>query len=458
MKSSKAKVLHPVLGQPMMDYPIEAALSVGASPIVLVIGHQADAVREHAEARFGAATRFQVQSERLGTGHAAREGIKGLSGFDGHVLILSGDVPLLTSQTLETLLETARRPGCAVALVTARLPDPTGYGRIIRNDAGVARIVEHKDASDAERAVDEINAGIYAVSAGFLRDALGRLTNNNAQGEYYLTDIVAMALADGHTVQAVTVDDPIEVAGANNRAQLAELEYALRARINRGHMLAGVTLQDPSSTYIGPAVAIGQDSVLAPGVHLRGQTKIGAGCFIDVGTVLDDATIGDGVEVKPYTVMEQAQVHDAATIGPFSRLRPGAEVLDRAKVGNFVEIKKTRLGAGAKANHFTYLGDATVGEGANIGAGTITCNYDGYGKHRTELGRNVFVGSNATLVAPVMVGDDAYIAAGSVVTDEIAADAVAFGRARQINKDGRAPALRARAKAAAEQKKGPGAK
>ena len=453
MKSALAKVLHPLMGEPMAAYPIRAALGAGANPVVMVIGHQADAVRTDIEGRFGRKARFELQSEPLGTGHAARAGMVGLPDFNGDVLILSGDVPLLTAETLGRLLEAVRTPNCAVALVTARLDDPTGYGRIIRSGEGVARIVEHKDASPEERAVDEINAGLYAVSASFLRDALGRLTNDNAQGEYYLTDIVAMAIEAGHRVQAVTVDDPIEVAGANNRAQLAELETALRARINRGHMLAGVTLQDPATTYVGPFVTIGADTTIAPGVHLRGETKIGASCFVDVGCVLQDATVADRVQVKPYTVIESASVHDEATIGPFSRLRPGAEILDGAKVGNFVELKKTRLGPGAKANHLAYLGDADIGPGSNVGAGTITCNYDGYGKYRTELGPDVFIGSNSTLVAPVSIGKNAYVAAGSVVTDDVPADDVAFGRARQINKAGRAPALRDKARAAAEAQK-----
>ena len=454
MKSDRAKVLHPVMGQPMLDYPVEAALRAGADPIVLVVGHQAEAVRTHATARFGDKTRFQLQSDRLGTGHAAREGLKGLDGFDGLILILSGDVPLLTSKTLAALDTAAGAPGCAIAMVTARLKNPAGYGRVLRQaDSTVARIVEHKDATPEERAVDEINAGIYAVAAPFLRDALGRLRNDNAQGEYYLTDIVAMAVEAGHSVQAVTVADPMEVAGANNRAQLAELEAALRARINQEHMLAGVTLQDPATTYVGPKVSIGQDSVIAPGVHLRGQTRIGAGCMIDVGCVLDDATIADGVHLKPYSIVEEASIHNEAIIGPFSRLRPGAEILERARVGNFVELKKTRLGAGAKANHLAYLGDSIIGDGSNVGAGTITCNYDGYGKYKTELGTGVFIGSNSTLVAPVHIGNDAYVAAGSVITDKVAEDDLAFGRAHQSNKPGRAPALREKARAAAEAQK-----
>ncbi|MEO0831455.1 MAG: bifunctional UDP-N-acetylglucosamine diphosphorylase/glucosamine-1-phosphate N-acetyltransferase GlmU, partial [Pseudomonadota bacterium] len=443
----------PVMHQPMAAYPVRAALEVGASPVVLVVGHQAETVQSNMTARFGDRVQFQEQKERLGTGHAARIGMQGLATFDGTVLILSGDVPLLTADTLSRLLDAAARPGCALSLVTARLSDPTGYGRVIRGHGGVDRIMEQKDASPEELAVDEINAGIYAVNASFLREALARLSNDNAQGEYYLTDIVAQAVHAGQSVLAVIVDDPMEVSGANNRAQLAELDAALRARINRAHMLAGVTLQDPNTPYIGPEVTIGQDTTIAPGVHLRGQTRIGAACKIDVGAVVDDSVVGDGVILKPYSVLENAAVHADAAIGPFSRLRPGTEVQSQARVGNFVELKKTRLGKGAKANHLAYLGDAEIGEGSNVGAGTITCNYDGYGKYRTELGPGVFVGSNSTLVAPVRVGDNAYVAAGSVLTEDVESDAVAFGRARQVNKQDRSPDLRAKAQAAAEKLK-----
>ncbi|MEM7675577.1 MAG: bifunctional UDP-N-acetylglucosamine diphosphorylase/glucosamine-1-phosphate N-acetyltransferase GlmU [Myxococcota bacterium] len=452
MKSNLAKVLHPVMHQPMVAYPVRAALKVGAAPVVLVVGHQAEAVQADVTARFGDRVRFQEQTERLGTGHAARVGMQELASFDGTVLILSGDVPLLTAETLSRLLDDADQPGCALSMVIARLEDPTGYGRVIRGGGGVSRIVEHKDASAEELAVDEINAGIYAVNASFLKEALEGLSNDNAQGEYYLTDIVAHATRMGRSVLATIVDDPMEVAGANNRAQLAQLDAALRARINRDHMLAGVTLQDPATTYIGPEVTIGQDTTIAPGVHLRGRTSVGQGCTIDVGAVLEDATVGDGVLLKPYTILEDAEVHAKAVVGPFSRLRPGTEVQTQARVGNFVELKKTRLGKGAKANHLAYLGNAEIGDGSNVGAGTITCNYDGYGKYRTELGPGVFVGSNSTLVAPVRIGDNAYVAAGSVITDEVDTDTVAFGRARQVNKQDRAPALRAKAQKAAEKK------
>lgn len=449
MKSSLAKVLHPVCGLPMVAYPIQLSRDLGATPVVLVVGHQADAVEADIRGRFPDGVGFQLQAEQNGTGHAVIEGMKGLEGFEGRVLILYGDVPLLTAPTLERL-SAALDNGAPVALVTFELDDPTGYGRIIRDEAGkLLRIVEHKDATAAERAVNEVNAGIYCVDSTFLRSALARLSNDNAQGEYYLTDIVGFAIDDGHTV-AHTLADPLEVSGANDRAQLADLDRAMRERINVAHMKSGVTIVEPDTVRIEASVKIGRDTVIQPNVHLRGATEIGEGCTIDTGCVFTDAKVGPGVTFKPYTIIEDAAVADEAIIGPFARLRPGARIMEKAHVGNFVELKKAILGPGAKANHLAYIGDASVGAKANVGAGTITCNYDGYGKYRTEIGEGAFVGSNSTLVAPVKVGDNAYVAAGSTITDETPTDALAFGRARQTVKEGRAPELRAKAKAAAD--------
>lgn len=449
MKSSRAKVLHPVCGKPMVAYPVALARQLGADPVVLVVGHQAEAVEAEVRGHFPQGVGFQLQAEQKGTGHAVIEGMKGLEGFEGRVLILYGDVPLLTAPTLERL-SAALDEGAPLALVTFELEDPTGYGRIVRDEAqNLVRIVEHKDASAAERQVREVNAGIYCVESGFLRDALARLKNDNAQGEYYLTDIVGFAIDDGHRV-AHTLADPMEVAGANDRAQLAELDRAMQARINEAHMKSGVTIVNPETVRIEAGVTIGRDTVVQPNVHLRGETSIGEGCTVDTGCVFTNAKVGPGVTFKPYTIIEDAAVHDEAIIGPFSRLRPGAEIMRGAHVGNFVELKKATLGPGAKANHLAYIGDAAVGAKANIGAGTITCNYDGYGKYRTDIGENAFVGSNSTLVAPVRIGDNAYVAAGSTITDETPDDALALGRARQTVKEGRATTLRAKAKAAAE--------
>lgn len=451
MRSERAKVLHELAGEPLVGYSVRACQGVGAEPIALVVGHQAEAVEATMRARFGDTLAFALQAEQLGTGHAAQMGLAA-AGEAELVLILAGDVPLLRSETLARLIE-ACRPEAALSLLTTILPDPTGYGRIIREGDSVARIVEHKDATEAERAVAEVNAGIYCVRRDFLKQALSDLSSDNAQGEYYLTDIVQKAVAAGKAAAPVVVEDPMEVSGANHRGQLAELGQALKRRTNAAWMIAGVTMDDPEQTYIGPDVELAADVHLGPGVHLRGKTKIAAGAHIDVGCVLTDAEVEAGVHVKPYSVFEEAVVRARAIIGPFSRLRPGAEIMEEAHVGNFVELKKSTLGKGAKANHLAYLGDSVIGAGSNVGAGTITCNYDGYGKYQTILGEQVFIGSNSTLVAPVTIATGAYVAAGSVITASVGEEDLAFGRARQINKEGRAAPLREEAKAKAAEAK-----
>ncbi len=445
MKSDLPKVLHALLGAPMVTYPIRLARRVGADPIVLVIGHGADLVM----ASIGGA-RFQIQADQKGTGHAAMQGMAGLEGFDGRVLILYGDVPLLTEETIGGLLSKLDE-GAHLSIVTTLLEDPYGYGRVLRDDRGrVTGVVEEKDASVEQRRIREINAGIYCTESAFLRSALARLRNDNAQGEYYLTDVVGLAIEDGLTVEAYVAPDPGEVQGANTRAQLAELGATLRRRVNARHLRDGVGIVDPETTYIGIDVEIGRDTVIEPGVHLRGKTVIGARCRIDAGAILTDAHLHDGANVHPYSVIEGGVIHGGADVGPFARIRPGAEILEGARVGNFVELKKTRLGKGSKANHLAYLGDSEIGAGANIGAGTITCNYDGYGKYRTVIGDDVFVGSNSTLVAPVEIGRGAYVAAGSTITEPVGDDDLAFGRARQVLKRSRAKDLRETAAAQAE--------
>lgn len=454
MKSDRAKVLHEVGGLPLVAHPVRLALALGAKPVVLVVGHQAAQVEAELDRRFPGLLRFELQKEQLGTGHAMREGMKGLQGFEGRVLILYGDVPLLTEDTVRALQAELDTHDRALVAVTMVLDDPTGYGRIVRDASGqVLRVVEQKDATPEERLIRECNAGIYLVDAALLREGLARLTNDNAQREYYLTDVIAFAAQSPRGASTVVVKDAYEVMGANDRVQLADLGRALRERINRRWMLAGVTLIDPATTYIEPDVVIGRDTVLGPNVHLRGKTTLGAGVQVDTGCVVTDSVVGDRVELRAASILEEARVSAGALIGPFARLRPGAEVLEEAHVGNFVELKKTRLGKGAKANHLAYLGDAIIGDGSNVGAGTITCNYDGYGKYLTEIGRGVFVGSNSTLVAPLKIGDEAYVAAGSTLTDEVAPHALAFGRARQTDKPGRAPALRDEAKRRAAEAK-----
>ena len=455
MKSHRAKVLHELAGEPMVHHPIRVALSAGADPIVLVIGHQAEEVEAALVPAFPKRLSFAVQREQKGTGHAVMQAIPALGAFEGRVLILYGDVPLLTEASVRGLSGVLDETKGPLALITTRLAAPKGYGRIVRDGSHrFTKIVEEKDADEETKKVTEVNAGIYLVESTFLRSALQRLRSDNAQNEYYLTDLVAIAKSDGHDVGTLVVEDPTELKAANTQAELAELAATLRKRINTKHMVAGVTMIDPAVTYIGPEVEIGEGTVLAPNVHLHGTTKIGRGCTIDTGVVITNGMIADSVTVRPYTVIEDARADRGAILGPFSRLRPAAHVMEEAHVGNFVELKKTTLGKGAKANRLAYLGDAEIGDQTNVGAGTITCNDDGYGKYLTKIGSDVFVGSNSTLVAPVEIGDQAYVAAGSVITDQIGKSDLAFGRARQVNKTGRAEALRAEAKEKAKAAKG----
>jgi bifunctional UDP-N-acetylglucosamine pyrophosphorylase / glucosamine-1-phosphate N-acetyltransferase len=453
MKSDRAKVLHPLGGDPLVAYPLRLAIEVDANPIVLVIGHQKEAVRERVEALFPGRIAFAEQADQRGTGHAAMEGVKHLASHRGRVLLLYGDVPLLRASTIARLVREMDDNFLDLALISTNVAEPKGYGRVVRGAGGkIERIVEEKDATDEQRRIREINAGIYLVEAVFLTKALSELRADNAQKEYYLTDVVEIAIKDGRKVGAVAVDESTEVLGANTRVELAALDRVVRARTNERFMLEGVTIIDPATTYINTQAKIGRETVIHPGVHIRGATEIGPGCTIDVGVVMTDATIAADVVIKPYTVIEGARVERGAIVGPYSRLRPGARIMEGAHVGNFVELKNTELGKGAKANHLAYLGDATIGEGSNIGAGTITCNYDGFGKYRTEIGESVFIGSNATLVAPVRIDREAYVAAGSTITEHVKENDLAFGRARQVTKGGRAREVREAASARAASK------
>jgi bifunctional UDP-N-acetylglucosamine pyrophosphorylase / glucosamine-1-phosphate N-acetyltransferase len=434
MKSQQAKVLHPLCGRPLAYYPVRRALEIGASPVVVVVGHQAEAVEAALAASLPEApVRFEVQREQLGTAHAVRAARDALRGREGAVLILSGDTPLLTAETLERVV--AARGHAPLSLATMQLADPAGYGRIVRDaEDRPARVVEEKDATDAERRIEEVNAGLYCAEAGFLWDALERVGSSNAQREFYLTDLVAMAARAGG-VAAVEVP-PEEASGVNDREELALAGRVLTYRIASALMQSGVTIEDPDRFDCDEGVKVGPDTVIEPNVRLRGATRIGSGCVVGQGTILTDAVLSDGVTIRPYTVVDASTVAARAILGPFSRLRPGSEIGEEAHVGNFVETKKTRLGKGAKANHLTYLGDADVGAGTNVGAGTITCNYDGEKKHPTTIGEGAFIGSDSILVAPIRIGDGAYVAAGSTLTDSVPAGALALGRAKQVTKEG----------------------
>ncbi len=411
MKGERPKVLHELAGRPLVDFPVRLALGVAADPLVVVVGHGAEAVESTLRGLHGEGPlRFARQLEQRGTAHAVLAAKEQLAGFEGQILVLYGDVPLLRRETIDRLLAAPAGP---LALLTARPERPTGYGRILRDAEGrVVRIVEERDCGPREREIGEVNAGIYRVEARFLWSALARVGSENAQGELYLTDVVALAAREGGAFAVAAEAD--EVAGVNDRYELALAAARLRREINRGHCLAGVTVVDPENTYVDVGVEIGQGAVVEPGCVLTGATRIGEGARIRAHSVLEDAVVGEG-----------------AIVGPFARLRPGTLLGRGVHVGNFVETKNARLGEGTKANHLTYLGDAEIGAGVNVGAGTITCNYDGVQKHKTVLGDGVFVGSDSQLVAPVTVGKGAYVGAGSTITKDVPEDALALSRAPQ---------------------------
>ena len=433
MKSQLPKVLHTVAGEPMLAHVITAAAALGAEPIVVVVGHGADRVRVACAAP---GVSFALQAEQLGTGHALQCAAPALAGFAGDLLLLCGDVPLLRAETLQELLDHHRAEQATVTVLTAIVDNPRGYGRIIRGAGGVEKIVEEKDATPAERAVGEINTGIYLFAAPRVFTLLAGLTTDNAQGEYYLTDVVAAARAAGERVAALAAAEAEECMGINDRVQLAEAGAALRAHINAVHLRAGVTLIDPAATYIDPAVTIGPDSIIHPGVHLRGRTVIGRDCVLEPGVIVTDCTLADRVHVKAGSVLSEATVGADTDIGPMAHLRPGTVLAGGNKIGNFVETKKASIGAGSKASHLTYLGDAEIGAGVNIGCGTITCNYDGVNKHVTVIEDDVFVGSDVQLVAPVRVGRGSLVGAGSTITKDVPPDALAISRAEQKTIEG----------------------
>jgi bifunctional UDP-N-acetylglucosamine pyrophosphorylase / glucosamine-1-phosphate N-acetyltransferase len=431
-----------------VHYPVAAARAAGASQVVVVTSAKdRDVIEQYLVGAFGAdLIRIRVQDPPRGTGDAARIALEGLTAGAERALILYGDVPLLEQADLARLAATAQTE-TELGLGTCRLRDPQGYGRIVRGARGdVLSIVEHKDIKDpAQLAIDEINTGLYAVHVAALRGALAGLSNDNAQGEYYLTDIVGWFAARGR-VQAVELSEDATL-GVNDRAQLCEVEDRMFARIARRHRLAGSSIA--SGVRIDDAVTIGSDVTLHAQVQLRGQTEIGDGSVIDVGSVIENARLGAGVVVLPYSVVASSELGPGCQIGPFTHVRPKSVLEAEVKLGNFVETKATRMRRGAKANHLSDLGDGDVGENSNIGAGTIFCNYDGFAKHKTTIGRDVFIGSDSQLIAPVTIGDGAYVATASSVTEDVPADALAIGRVRQSTKPGYAPPLRARLKAAA---------
>lgn len=437
MKSKLYKVLHPVCGKPMVQHVTDTLAAMKVEDVVVVVGHGADAVK----GTLGDRVAYALQSEQLGTAHAVSQAVPFLTGKTGTTFILYGDVPLLSAQTLEDLLAYHLEQKAAATVLTAEMLDPTGYGRMIRNENGeVLRIVEHKDATAAERAIREINTGIYCFDNEKLLTSLAKVDNNNVQGEYYVTDCIGILTSAGDKVAAYLAPDPNETMGVNDRVQLAEAESYMQKRINEHHMRNGVTIQDPRSTYIGTDVVIGPDTHILPGTHLQGKTVIGADCVIGPQANLTDVVIGDAVSIS-YSVLVESSVEENVTVGPFAYVRPGSEIAAGVKIGDFVELKNAKIGKGSKVPHLSYIGDAEIGEHVNIGCGTITVNYDGEKKHKTVVGNDVFVGCNSNLIAPVNVGDGAYIAAGSTINRDVPADALAIARSRQDNKLGYAAKL-----------------
>ncbi|MBI5755845.1 MAG: bifunctional UDP-N-acetylglucosamine diphosphorylase/glucosamine-1-phosphate N-acetyltransferase GlmU [Nitrospirae bacterium] len=434
MKSRVAKVLHPIAGIPMILYPVKVAEEISSERTVVVIGHQADKVRDVLS---GKDVDIVHQAEQKGTADAVKAGMDAISGCKGMSLILCGDVPLITSETISDLIAAHEKEHASVMVLTTCVEDPSGYGRVVRNsDGSLLRIVEERDADNEIRAIKEVNTGIYVFDSGFLSDIIYEIRSENAQKEFYLTDSIEIGIKKGLRVSAYKTGKTEEVIGINSRIELARAEEFMRRRINNGHMLNGVTLINPEIIYIDMGVSIGQDVTIYPGTIIQGDTTIGESCTIYSNNRIADSRIGSGVTIKDSCVIEGSAIGDGSQVGPFAHLRPGSILGKNVRIGNYVELKKAVVGDGSKANHLTYLGDAEIGSGVNIGAGTITCNYDGWEKHKTIIGDNVFVGSDVQFVAPVKIGDGAFIAAGSTVTKDVPPGALAISRAKQENREG----------------------
>ncbi|WP_070001084.1 bifunctional UDP-N-acetylglucosamine diphosphorylase/glucosamine-1-phosphate N-acetyltransferase GlmU [Cellulosilyticum sp. I15G10I2] len=430
MKSEQSKVLHKVFDKALVEYPILAAKHVGVQEICMIIGHKAEEVQK----ALGNTVSYVLQKEQLGTGHAVMQAIDFID-EDGEVLILYGDTPLITGETLEKMINFHRTNKNGATVLSAVVDDPSGYGRIVRDKAHkFTKIVEQKDATDTEKQIPEINGGMYVFEAALLKYALSQLTNNNVQKEYYLTDTLEILLAKGHKVDAVPSESVEDILGVNSREQLAEVTDIMKQRINSKHMVQGVTLVDPQNTYIGSSVVIGRDTVIEPGCILEGNTQIGEACRIGYHSKIKNTTIGNHVDIE-ISVITDSFIDEGTHVGPFAYLRPHSHIGKNIKIGDFVEIKNATIGDGTKVSHLTYIGDADVGKGVNFGCGTVVVNYDGEKKHRTTVKDNAFIGCNTNLVAPVIVEEGAYTAAGSTITRTVPKDSLAIARAKQENKE-----------------------
>ncbi|WP_433944856.1 bifunctional UDP-N-acetylglucosamine diphosphorylase/glucosamine-1-phosphate N-acetyltransferase GlmU [Paenibacillus sp. SN-8-1] len=443
MKSKLYKVLHPVCGKPMVGHVLDTVKKVNCERSIVVVGHGAEAVQSY----LGTSAEYVLQAQQLGTGHAVKQAKELLGSEEGTTIVICGDTPLVTPETLEELMKLHQSKGAAATVLSAVMDNPKGYGRVIRREDGaVVQIVEQKDCTPEQDAVKEINTGTYCFDNAKLFAALEKVTNNNAQQEYYLTDVIGIFVQEGEVVSAYVTDDHAESIGVNDRVALSEAEGFMRQRIVKKHMLNGVTIIDPSSTYIGADVVIGSDTVIYPGTTISGNTIIGEQCVIGPSTEIADSNLQDGVTIK-HSVLHQAEAGSGTTVGPFAYLRPGTKLGQKVKVGDFVEIKNASLDDGSKVSHLSYIGDAKVGKNVNIGCGAITVNYDGYNKSITEIEDDAFIGSNVNLIAPVKVGKGAYVVAGSTITQSVSDNDLAIARQRQENKSGYAEKIRARAQA-----------
>lgn len=432
MKSKMPKVLHKVCGKPLSKWVIDASKAAGADKVCAVVGHKAETVKEV----LGDVCEFALQAEQKGTGHAVMQAIDVIKNSKGEVVILNGDTPLITAETINKAIEYHKNNGNQATVITAILDDATGYGRIVRdNDGSVLKIVEQKDASEEEKKINEVNSGMYVFDAQSLVYALDKITPNNAQGEYYLTDTLEILLSAGKKIGGYATSDNDEIRGINDRVQLNEAEKIMQKRINEYHMRNGVTMRNPESVYIEDGVEIGNDTEICQNVTIKSGTKIGSDCVIGSGSMLDRAVIHDGVDVLSSVILE-SEVDEGTHVGPFAYIRPNCHVGKEVKVGDFVELKNSNIDDGTKISHLTYIGDSDVGKRVNFGCGTVTCNYDGKKKYRTTIGDDCFVGCNTNFVSPINVGDGVYIAAGSTITEDIPENSLSIARARQVNKEG----------------------
>ena len=432
MKSKMPKVLHKVCGKPLSKWVIDASKAAGADKVCAVVGHKAETVKEV----LGDVCEFALQAEQKGTGHAVMQAIDVIKNSKGEVVILNGDTPLITAETINKAIEYHKNNGNQATVITAILDDATGYGRIVRdNDGSVLKIVEQKDASEEEKKINEVNSGMYVFDAQSLVYALDKITPNNAQGEYYLTGTLEILLSAGKKIGGYAISDNDEIRGINDRVQLNEAEKIMQKRINEYHMRNGVTMRNPESVYIEDGVEIGNDTEICQNVTIKSGTKIGSDCVIGSGSMLDRAVIHDGVDVLSSVILE-SEVDEGTHVGPFAYIRPNCHVGKEVKVGDFVELKNSNIDDGTKISHLTYIGDSDVGKRVNFGCGTVTCNYDGKKKYRTTIGDDCFVGCNTNFVSPINVGDGVYIAAGSTITEDIPENSLSIARARQVNKEG----------------------